>query len=109
MQREEALQREIFKLMAMSDERVEARFGFLLRAFAHGTPPHGGFAMGVDRLLALMAGASSIRDVIAFPKTQKASDLLVDAPSPIDTQQLKELGIAISGGSAHATQGKTAQ
>ncbi|MBI2093374.1 MAG: aspartate--tRNA ligase [Candidatus Omnitrophica bacterium] len=89
------LQREIFKILGLSEATVEERFGFLLKAFRYGAPPHGGFALGVDRLVAMMTHSTSIRDVIAFPKTQKAIDLLTDAPSPVTAAQLKELGIAV--------------
>jgi len=89
------VQREIFKVLGLSDAIVQERFGFLLQAFAYGAPPHGGFALGLDRLVALAAGTSSIREVIAFPKTAKAVDPVTDAPSPVSNGQLKELGISI--------------
>ena len=89
------LQREVFKTLGLSEETVQERFGFLLQAFAYGTPPHGGFALGLDRLIALMTRSSSIREVIAFPKTQRAVDPLTDAPSPVAEAQLKDLGIAV--------------
>jgi len=90
-----ATQQEIFKLLGLSEETVQQRFGFLLQAFSYGAPPHGGFALGLDRLVALVSGAPSIREVIAFPKTAKAVDPVTDAPSPVTEAQLKELGIAV--------------
>jgi aspartyl-tRNA synthetase len=91
----EDLQKEIFKLMGISDEEAQEKFGFLLDAFKFGAPPHGGFALGLDRLIMLMTGASSIREVIAFPKTQKAQCILTQAPSPVEDEQLKELSLRI--------------
>ena len=91
----EALQKEIFKLMGISDEEAEEKFGFLLDAFKFGAPPHGGFALGLDRLIMLMTGASSIREVIAFPKTQKAQCILTKAPSPVEPEQLTELSLRL--------------
>jgi aspartyl-tRNA synthetase len=87
------LQSAVFELLGISKEDAEQKFGFLLTALDYGTPPHGGIAFGVDRLVMLIAGADNIRDVIAFPKTATASDLMTGAPSPADAAQLKELGI----------------
>jgi aspartyl-tRNA synthetase len=91
----ESVQRRVFKLLNISDTQAEDRFGFLLRALKLGAPPHGGIAFGLDRLVMLMTGAGSIRDVMAFPKTQTAACLLTDAPSPVDEAQLNELALRI--------------
>ena len=89
------LQSTMFDLLGISKEEAELKFGFLLTALDYGAPPHGGIAFGVDRLVMLMAGTDNIREVIAFPKTATASDLLTGAPSPADAKQLKELGIRL--------------
>ena len=79
----------------MSPAEQEARFGYFLEALQYGTPPHGGIALGLDRIVMILAGASSLREVIPFPKTAKAIDLMMDAPTPVSAKQLKELGIAV--------------
>jgi len=89
------LQKNIFKLLGIDDEKAEQKFGFLLQALKYGAPPHGGIAFGLDRLVMLLAGASAIREVIAFPKTQKATCPLTNAPSEVDQKQLKELHIKL--------------
>jgi aspartyl-tRNA synthetase len=89
------VQARMFKALGLSDEQARQRFGFFLDALTYGTPPHGGIALGVDRIVMLLAGEKSLREVIAFPKTTKAQDLMADSPSPVDPAQLDELGIAI--------------
>ncbi len=89
------LQKRMFRALGFTDESAAERFGYFLRAFQYGAPPHGGIAFGLDRIVMLMAGTNNIRDVIAFPKTQNASDLLTQAPNAVDDAQLAELGICI--------------
>lgn len=90
-----ALQHKVFSLMKMDDAQIQEQFGHMLEAFEYGAPPHGGIALGIDRLVMLFADEESIRDVIAFPKTQSALDLLMNAPSPVDEKQLRELHLQI--------------
>jgi len=89
------IQRRVFKALGVSDEDAESRFGFLLGAFRYGAPPHGGFAVGLDRFVALLAGEDNIREVIAYPKTQSGADLMSGAPRPLADRQLAELGIRV--------------
>ncbi len=91
----EEIQEKVFDLLGISEDEANEKFGFLLEALKFGAPPHGGFALGLDRMIMLMSGAESIRDVIAFPKTQRAQCLLTQAPSRVDTEQIKELGLRI--------------
>ena len=89
------IQSVIFKALGMSPEEQQTRFGFFLEALQYGTPPHGGIALGLDRIVMILAGADSLREVIPFPKTAKAIDLMMDAPTPVSDKQLRELGIAV--------------
>ncbi|MDQ3388248.1 MAG: aspartate--tRNA ligase, partial [Gemmatimonadota bacterium] len=94
------LQRRIFRALGIGTEEAKSKFGFLLEAFRFGAPPHAGFAFGFDRLVMLLAGASSLREVIAFPKTTSARALLEDSPTPLAQSELAELHIRTSSGSA---------
>jgi len=89
------MQEKMFDLLGFTPEEAKAQFGFLMEAFQYGAPPHGGIALGLDRLVAILGGQETIRDFIAFPKNNSGRDLMIDAPSPIDTQQLDELGIRL--------------
>jgi aspartyl-tRNA synthetase len=89
------VQRKIFKMLGMGEQEIEDRFGFFIRALDFGAPPHGGMALGIDRIAMLACGETSIRDVIAFPKNQGARDLMMDAPSGVPQKSLRELGITV--------------
>jgi aspartyl-tRNA synthetase len=90
---DEGVQREVFEVLGIGEAEAAARFGFLLEALRYGAPPHGGIALGIDRIVALCAEHDSIREVIAFPKTASGLDPLTQAPAPVDPQQLRELGV----------------
>jgi aspartyl-tRNA synthetase len=91
----EEIQQRVFNSLKISKEEQRAKFGFLLDSLQYGAPPHGGIAFGFDRLVTLMAGADAIRDVIAFPKTQRGQDLLTGAPTPVTEKQLRELHLRL--------------
>ena len=85
----------MFEMLGLSDEEAYHKFGFLMDAFKYGAPPHGGMGIGLDRLVMQMLKASTLRDVVAFPKVQNASEPMTNAPADVDTQQLTDLGIAV--------------
>jgi aspartyl-tRNA synthetase len=90
-----ALQQRVFSLLGITPEEADRRFGFFLEPFRYGAPPHGGFAVGLERLVAILAGEDNIREVIAFPKTQSGADPMTGAPYPVDDRQLRDLGIRV--------------
>src|SRR5258708_33608132 len=92
---QQEVQKKIFRALGMTDDEAKSRFGFFLDALEYGTPPHGGIALGLDRIVMILAGADSLREVIPFPKTAKAVDLMVDAPTPVSDAQLRDLGIQV--------------
>src|SRR3954452_4434792 len=90
------VQQQVFNALGISEAEADARFGFLLQALKYGAPPHGGIALGIDRIVAIVSGRESIRDVIAFPKTASGADPLTGAPAPVDTRQLAEVGVRLA-------------
>jgi aspartyl-tRNA synthetase len=90
-----ALQAKVFRILSLTDDETRDRFGFFIEALQYGTPPHGGIALGVDRMAMILAGEQSLRDVIAFPKTASATDLMSGSPSPVRDDQIRDLGILV--------------
>ena len=90
------LQQQMFRALKMTDEEIEAKFGFLVEAYKYGAPPHGGMGIGLDRIAMILCGADSLRDVTAFPKVQNASELMSNCPSTVDDESLEVLGIRIA-------------
>jgi aspartyl-tRNA synthetase len=96
------IQQKVFSLLNLSNQEIESKFGFLMEALTYGAPPHGGIALGFDRIMMFLLKTDSIRDVIAFPKTQKAGCLMTDAPSVVDTEQLDDLHIRVKASAQQA-------
>ncbi|MPN09878.1 Aspartate--tRNA ligase [bioreactor metagenome] len=93
---DQKVQAKVFEAIGLSDEEAKDKFGWFLEAFKYGTPPHGGVGIGLERLIMILSGTDNIRDVVAFPKTASASDLMSEAPNEVDAKQLKELGIGLN-------------
>jgi aspartyl-tRNA synthetase len=90
------MQKRVFEdILKIPQDLVESRFGYMLKAFSYGAPPHGGIALGFDRVVAMLAGRSSIRDILAFPKNQNGRDLMADCPGPVSARQLRDVRIAV--------------